>query len=91
MNAPFEIHELQASAAVGISDLKRNPSAVVAEAEHREVAILNRNRPVAYLVSPAVWRYLNERHEELRDAELMQERLSDSNAEYEEVAIDDLV
>ena len=61
MNAPFKpeiISPILADACVSISNLKKNPAAVVAEAQLRQVAILNRNRPVAYMVSPEVWAFL---------------------------------
>jgi antitoxin StbD len=62
MNKPFKpsvaIEEILADACVGISTLKANPAAVIAEAQNRQVAVLNRNRPVAYIVAPHVWEYL---------------------------------
>ena len=61
MNAPFKpplIAEVLADACVSISNLKANPAAVVAEAQLRQVAILNRNKPVAYLISPEVWEHI---------------------------------
>jgi len=60
MNAPFKVETILADAIVSISDLKKNPSAVVAVAREQQVAILNRNRPVAYMISPEVWEYLND-------------------------------
>lgn len=66
MNAPTKhpllrnrlIEEVLATATVSISDLKKNPAAVITEAQSRQVAILNRNRPVAYVIAPHVWEYL---------------------------------
>jgi antitoxin StbD len=49
------IEEVLASACVSISNLKANPAAVIAEAQERQVAVLNRNKPVAYVISPKVW------------------------------------
>lgn len=49
------IAEVLADACVGISKLKANPAAVIAEAQIRQVAVLSRNRPVAYVISPEVW------------------------------------
>ena len=42
--------DIHADLAVSISDLKRNPQAVVDEAAGGIVALLNRNKPVAYIV-----------------------------------------
>jgi antitoxin StbD len=61
MNArlkPPIIEEVLAEACVSISNLKANPAAVIAEAQSRQVAILSRNKPVAYVISPQVWEYL---------------------------------
>jgi antitoxin StbD len=61
MNAPFRppiVEDILADACVSISKLKSNPAAVIAEAQERQVAILNRNKPVAYLVSPQVWEHI---------------------------------
>lgn len=61
MNAlgkPPVIEEVLADACVSISNLKANPAAVIAEAQMRQVAVLNRNKPVAYVISPAVWEHV---------------------------------
>jgi antitoxin StbD len=61
MNAPFKpllIEEVLADACVSVSTLKKNPASIIAEAQLRQVAILNRNRPVAYLISPKVWEHV---------------------------------
>ena len=49
MNKPFKpvVEQVLADACVGISMLKANPAAVIAEAQERPVAVLNRNKPVA--------------------------------------------
>ena len=93
MNKPFFPERLKAPLAefgVGISELKRNPAAVIAEAQKHQVAILNRRKPVAYLISPEVWEYLCEMHEDAMDAELVRERLAKPGRRIR-VAIDDLV
>lgn len=98
MNAPFKlpvvnrtiIEDVLATATVSISDLKKNPGAVVAEAVLRQVAILNRNRPVAYVVAPHVWEYLCDLVEDMKDAEIVRERL-ENPGEVITISIDDLV
>ncbi len=74
MNAPFKIEEILADAVVGITDLKRNPAAVIEEARLRQVAILNRNKPVAYIISPEVWENIND---VLADNRLMRDALAE--------------
>ncbi|WP_374413395.1 type II toxin-antitoxin system Phd/YefM family antitoxin [Novosphingobium colocasiae] len=93
MNAPLKppvIAEILADACVSISNLKANPAAVIAEAQIRQVAILNRNRPVAYVISPGVWEHICDLfadHQLLREAEAALE----SDEEGVEVSLDDLL
>ncbi|MBP6031134.1 MAG: type II toxin-antitoxin system prevent-host-death family antitoxin [Sphingobium sp.] len=92
MNKPFKPDILQpilADVGVSITDLKRNPAAVIAAAREQQVAILNRNRPVGYIVSPEVWDYVCDLIEDMQDAELVRERLAEPG-EMIEVSIDDL-
>ena len=44
------IKSIRASACVSVSDLKKNPSAIIEAAGGKAVAILNHNRPMAYVV-----------------------------------------
>ncbi len=93
MNAPFKpelIVPILADVGVSITDLKRNPAAVVAEAKLRQVAILSRNKPVAYMISPEVWEYLCELHEDVQDAALVRERLANPGKRIR-VELSDLV
>ena len=50
-----------ASCSASISELKRNPSALIEQADGEPIAILNHNKPTAYLI-PA------ETYEELLDS-----------------------
>ncbi|MEE4453182.1 type II toxin-antitoxin system Phd/YefM family antitoxin [Novosphingobium resinovorum] len=90
VTAPPVIAEVLADACVSISNLKANPAAVVAEAQERAVAVLNRNRPVAYMVSPEVWEYLQRLHEDALDAALVEERMGELD-EATPVALRDLL
>lgn len=62
------VEPLLADASISISDFKKNPSAAIAAAEGFPVAILNRNKPSAYLVPAKAWEELVER---LENAELI--------------------
>jgi len=44
-----------ASRSVSITELKRSPSAVLEQAGSEPVAVLNHNRPAAYLLPPHVY------------------------------------
>jgi len=70
------IDPVLADSAVSISDLKKNPSAVIAAAEGFPVAVLNRNTPQAYLVPAAAWEALMDRLEDMELAEIVRERLA---------------
>ncbi|MEY4591703.1 MAG: hypothetical protein RIR18_598 [Pseudomonadota bacterium] len=49
------MEQVLASRSVSISELKRSPSAVLAQAGAEPVAVLNHNRPAAYLLAPHVY------------------------------------
>lgn len=78
---------LLADHGVSISDLKKNPSAVIAAAEGSTVAILNRNTPAAYLVPAAAYEALLERLDDLELVRIVRER---EGQEEIEVSIDNL-
>lgn len=81
------IQALLADAGVSISDLKKNPSAVIAAAGGFPVAILNRNTPAAYLVPAAAWEELMDRLEDIELAAVVRERANEVGIP---VNIDDL-
>lgn len=68
------IDPLLADAGVSISDLKKNPSAVIEAAGGFPVAVLNRNTPAAYLVPARAWEALMDRLEDIELAELVRSR-----------------
>ena len=49
------MEQLYANTSVSISELKKNPTAVIQNAEGFAVAVLNHNRPAAYLVPAATF------------------------------------
>ena len=55
------MEQLLASRSVSITELKRSPSAVLEQAGSEPVAVLNHNRPAAYLVPPHVYEAMLER------------------------------
>jgi antitoxin StbD len=52
-----------------VSELKKNPSGLLKQTGGEPIAILNHNRPTAYLVPAALYEEMLER---LEDAELME-------------------
>lgn len=65
---------LLAPSGISISDLKKNPSAAIAAAEGFPVAILNRNRPAAYLVPAELWEDILDRLDDIELCEIVRER-----------------
>src|SRR5574343_1350777 len=55
------MEQVLASRSVSITELKRSPSAVLEQAGSEPVAVLNHNRPAAYLVPPHVYEAMLER------------------------------
>ena len=76
-----------ASASVSISDLKKNPSRVILQAEGAPVAILNHNKPSAYLVPAETFEAVMEKLEEYELAKLVEERAEEATVK---VNLDDL-
>ena len=65
---------IYARASVSISDLKKNPSRIINEAEGAPVAILNHNKPSAYIIPAESFEALMERFEDYNLAQLVKER-----------------
>jgi len=72
-----------------ISDLKRNPSGLLAESDGEPVAILNHNRPTAYLIPASTYEEMMDIIEDAQLAKLIEERQVEKPAAIE-VSLDDL-
>jgi antitoxin StbD len=55
------MEQVLATRSVSITELKRSPSAVLEQAGSQPVAVLNHNKPAAYLLSPRVYEAMLER------------------------------
>ena len=64
-----------APSSVGISELKANPSAVLESSEDMPVAILNRNKPVGYLMSAKAWEAICDQLEDMELRKIAEARL----------------
>lgn len=76
-----------ARASVSISDLKKNPSRIINEAEGAPVAILNHNKPSAYLIPAEAFEILMEKFEDYELSRLVNER---ENEPTVKVSLDEL-
>lgn len=72
---------------VSVTELKRNFAAIIKQADESPVAILNHNRPEAYLLPAAHYERLMAYLEDLEDAQLMHER---AKGPFVEVSLDEL-
>ena len=70
---------LVAKSSVSITDLKKNPSAVIKEAEGAPVAILNHNRPSAYLVPADTFEAMLEKLDDLEIKKTVRKRQSEKS------------
>ena len=80
---------LLADASVGITELKKNPSAVIRNAGNEPVVILHHNRPTAYLVPVRRYEAMMEMLDDLALARIVKERLQDLD-DAEDVTLDEL-
>lgn len=78
-----------ANCSASISELKKNPSALIEESEGEPIAILNHNRPTAYLIPAATYEAIMERLEDYQLGLLVNERQNEK-IEAVEVDIDEL-
>ena len=72
---------------VSVTELKRNFAAIIKQADESPVAILNHNRPEAYLLPAAYNERLMSYLEDLEDARLVHER---AKGPFVEVGLDEL-
>jgi antitoxin StbD len=68
------MESLFARASVSISDLKKNPSRIINQSEGAPVAILNHNKPSAYLISADAFEVLMEKLEDYELSRFVKER-----------------
>lgn len=76
-----------ADIAVSVSELKKNPSAVMAGAKGSPVAVLNHNRVMGYMVPAALFEAMAERLDDLELAHIARQRLGEPSVP---VSLDDL-
>ncbi len=83
------MEQVLASRSVSITELKRSPSAVLEQAGSEPVAVLNHNRPAAYLLSPHVYASMLERlNADLRQS--IQEGIDSGPATAADQVLDEL-
>ena len=81
--------QVLANNSVSISELKKNPSALIAQAGGEPVVVLNHNRPTAYLVPAETYEWMMEQLDNQELVRVAKERLQDKGQAIE-VDLDDL-
>ncbi|WP_455231165.1 type II toxin-antitoxin system Phd/YefM family antitoxin [Geopseudomonas aromaticivorans] len=76
-----------ADKAVSVSELKKNPSAVISGANGGPVAVLNHNRVMGYMVPAEMFEAMIERLEDLELAEIARARAGEQPVP---VSLDDI-
>nr|MBF0223590.1 type II toxin-antitoxin system Phd/YefM family antitoxin [Desulfobulbaceae bacterium] len=79
-------HPILADVTAGISELKKNPMAVVNQGDGAPVAILNRNEPVFYAIPAKAFELLMDKLEDMELAAIAEARQDQPEIE---VNIDD--
>jgi antitoxin StbD len=82
--------QILANYTTSISELKKSPSSVIEDAGNEAVAILNHNKPSAYLVPSALYESMMDIIDDYYLAKEVRERLNDGE-EAIEMDIDELL
>jgi len=77
------------SCSASISELKRNPTALLTEAEGSPIAILNHNVPAAYLIPAETYEWLMDKLEDSELAQIVIDRANEKEKAIE-IVIDEL-
>ncbi len=78
-----------ASCSASISELKKNPSALIDQSDGEPIAILNHNKPTAYLIPAETYEVLLEKIEDYQLGLLVHERQNEKISAVE-VTLDEL-
>jgi antitoxin StbD len=81
------MERVEADMVVSVSDLKRNPTAIMSGAQGEPVAVLNHNRVMAYMVPARTYEAMLERLDDLELIEIIKSRAHEVGVS---VNIDDL-
>ena len=83
------MRQILADCSVSISELKKNPTALLNEADGAAIAILNHNKPAAYLVPAETYEWLMDVVDDYELGQVVEERRGDLSKAIE-VSLDDL-
>ena len=72
-----------AECSASISELKKNPSALIEQSDGEPIAILNHNRPTAYLIPAETYEAILEKIEDYQLGMIVKERQNEKNSAVE--------
>ncbi len=78
-----------ANCSASISELKKNPSAIIEQAEGEPIAILNHNKPTAYLIPAQTYEALMDKIEDYQLGLIIRDRQNEKISAVE-VTLDEL-
>lgn len=81
------MHPILATMTTNVTELKRNYATILRQADDGPVAVMNHNRPEAYLLPAAYYERLVAYMEDLEDSKLIRER---ADGPFVEVTLDEL-
>jgi len=82
--------QILANYTASISELKKSPSSIIEKAGGEAVAILNHNKPSAYLVPSELYEKMMDIIDDYHLAQIVRERMNDGE-EPIEVSLDELL
>ena len=81
--------KIHADLTTSISDMKRNPQALIDSAHGETIVLLNRNKPTAYIVPAKTYEMLMDLAEDIELGRIIEER-KDEKKEAVELGINEL-
>jgi antitoxin StbD len=83
------MRQVLADCSASISELKKNPTALLNEADGSTIAILNHNKPAAYLVPAETYEWMMDVMDDYELGKIVESRRADLSQAVE-VSLDDL-
>ncbi len=83
------LETIHAGKTASISEFKKNPQALIDAADGESIALLNRNKTSAYIVSPEIYERLLEIAEDMELGKIFEQRKHEMG-DAVEVSIDEL-
>ena len=83
------MRQVLADYSASISELKKNPTALLNEADGAAIAILNHNKPAAYLIPAETYEWMMDMLDDYELSKIIDSRRADLS-EAVEVSLDDL-